>query len=71
MITDKPTNLSAKDHCANGKDGCDRTNGKCVNEPNGFHCECNKGYKLAADGKTCEGTMNDDLCFLQGSSEKT
>lgn len=27
---------------------------KCVDEPIGFHCECNAGYKLMKDGKACE-----------------
>ena len=45
--------------CAKAADnGCDTKNGKCVNEPGSFHCECKAGYKLAADGKTCQGMSN-------------
>ncbi|KAF4524942.1 hypothetical protein B566_EDAN012698 [Ephemera danica] len=27
---------------------------KCVDEPAGFKCECNKGYRLLPDGKACD-----------------
>ncbi|CAB3367800.1 Hypothetical predicted protein [Cloeon dipterum] len=27
---------------------------KCVDDLAGFHCECNKGYKLLPDGKACD-----------------
>ncbi|XKL63596.1 hypothetical protein PGB90_005960 [Kerria lacca] len=26
---------------------------KCIDTPTGYHCECNTGYKLLEDGKTC------------------
>ncbi|XP_060535234.1 low-density lipoprotein receptor-related protein 2 [Cylas formicarius] len=26
---------------------------KCVDTPTGYYCECNRGYKLLADGKAC------------------
>lgn len=31
---------------------------KCINTLIGFHCECNPGYKLMKDGKTC-GDINE------------
>lgn len=33
------------DECATGLAMCDQV---CVNEPGGFRCECNDGYKLVS-----------------------
>lgn len=27
----------------------------CVNVPGSYHCSCPTGYKLLADGRSCEG----------------
>jgi len=27
----------------------------CVNTPGSYQCECEKGYKLGRDGRTCKG----------------
>ena len=41
------------DECQN-KSGinCDQL---CVNLPGSYFCDCNNGYKLNADGGTCDG----------------
>ena len=36
--------------CYVNNGGCEHT---CVNTPGSYHCECNEGYRLAADGKSC------------------
>ena len=30
-------------------------NGKCMDTPDSFRCMCNEGFKLAMNGKRCEG----------------
>ena len=37
--------------------GCEH---KCVNTPGSFHCECNQGYRLNADGKSCSREFQHD-----------
>ena len=34
---------------------------RCINFPGGFRCGCQEGYKLAADGVTCEGGIPSSL----------
>ncbi|KAE8575098.1 hypothetical protein XENTR_v10003710 [Xenopus tropicalis] len=48
--------LSCVDMCTEMDHGCQH---KCVNIPSSYYCECNEGYKLNADGKTCSLI---DLC---------
>lgn len=45
---------------------CD--NGRCVNAQGGFKCECNQGYALDGDGKSCLGKRkrNKFLLFMAG-----
>lgn len=42
--------VSAIDLCAEGKHDCEQI---CVSSPGSFTCDCNKGYKLNDDKKTC------------------
>ncbi|KAM4692552.1 matrilin-4 [Rhinophrynus dorsalis] len=44
------------DMCTEMDHGCQH---KCVNVPGSYYCECNSGYTLNADGKTCSLI---DLC---------
>ncbi|KAM8947780.1 matrilin-4 isoform 2-T2 [Pelodytes ibericus] len=44
------------DMCTEMDHGCQHT---CVSVPRSYYCECNPGYKLNADGKTCSLI---DLC---------
>uniref|UniRef100_A0A3B4BDE2 VWFA domain-containing protein n=1 Tax=Periophthalmus magnuspinnatus TaxID=409849 RepID=A0A3B4BDE2_9GOBI len=44
------------DHCAGGTYGCEQ---EFENTENSCVCKCKKGYKLRADGKTCQSL---DLC---------
>ena len=37
--------------CALDKGGCDH---ECVNRGGSFHCECDQGYTLLSDNKTCD-----------------
>ncbi|XP_077191587.1 matrilin-4 [Paroedura picta] len=42
--------LCGVDMCTEMDHGCQHT---CVSIPDSFYCQCNPGYKLNADGKTC------------------
>nr|XP_006121967.1 matrilin-4 [Pelodiscus sinensis] len=42
--------LCGVDMCTEMDHGCQHT---CVSIPGSFYCECNPGYKLNTDGKTC------------------
>lgn len=35
-------------------------NGRCVNTEGSFHCVCNAGFEISADGKNCQGLS----CFF-------
>uniref|UniRef100_A0A8C8RKE9 Matrilin 4 n=1 Tax=Pelusios castaneus TaxID=367368 RepID=A0A8C8RKE9_9SAUR len=48
--------LCGVDMCTEMDHGCQHT---CVSVPGSFYCECNPGYKLNADGKTCSPN---DIC---------
>ncbi|KAM4622646.1 matrilin-4 [Discoglossus pictus] len=48
--------LCGVDMCTEMDHGCQHT---CVSVPSSYYCECNPGYKLNADGKTCSLI---DLC---------
>lgn len=39
------------DECREGSSGCSQT---CENTDGSYRCSCRKGYRLSADGKTCE-----------------
>ncbi|NXC73281.1 MATN4 protein, partial [Anhinga anhinga] len=42
--------LCGADMCVEQEHGCQHS---CVSTPGSFYCECNPGYKLNVDGKTC------------------
>lgn len=46
--------FSDVDECLINNGGCTQ---KCFNLPGTVRCECNKGYNLLEDGKTCEGMI--------------
>lgn len=50
--------------CFSVQDPCAEHNGGCMHmcHPDGgkAHCDCNAGYILAEDGKTCEGKITSD-----------
>ncbi|XP_051788957.1 matrilin-4 [Erpetoichthys calabaricus] len=48
--------LCGLDLCTEMDHGCQHI---CVSTPGSYHCECNPGYKLNEDGKTCSAI---DLC---------
>ncbi|KAG8566068.1 hypothetical protein GDO81_013084 [Engystomops pustulosus] len=48
--------LCGVDMCTEMDHGCQHT---CVSVPGSYYCECNPGFKLNADGKTCSMI---DLC---------
>ena len=31
---------------------------KCINEIGSYRCECNEGYNIAVDNRTCEGNRH-------------
>lgn len=45
--------LSDIDECLQNGRICN--NGRCINTDGSFHCVCNAGFQVAADGKNCEG----------------
>ena len=38
--------------------GMCKPNGKCVNTPGSFYCECLTGFEASGDGKSCVGESN-------------
>lgn len=50
--------LADVDECATGNGNLCR-NGQCINTVGSFQCQCNEGYEVAPDGRTCVGK---DLC---------
>lgn len=48
-------NFSEFDECADHNlSGCQQL---CVNTIGSYHCECEPGYELTSDGRTCEGII--------------
>ena len=42
--------------CNINNGGCDIANGRCVNTPGSYHCECKAGYNLQENSEfICEG----------------
>lgn len=40
---------------------------KCENTPGSYYCSCTRGFRLSADGRSCEGEGGGggrDLCLL-------
>ena len=37
---------------------------ECVNVPGSFTCDCDNGYKLNADGRSCDGNTFDEMTIL-------
>lgn len=53
--------LADLDECvANGRI-CN--NGRCVNTEGSFHCVCNAGFEISADGKNCQGLSTHPLSW--------
>lgn len=46
--------LADVDECATGNGNLCR-NGQCINTVGSFQCQCNEGYEVAPDGRTCVG----------------
>lgn len=42
--------------CDNGKGGCQH---ECHNTHGGYQCLCPVGYRLRADGRSCEGKISE------------
>ena len=40
------------DECAEGTDNCIQ---HCINTAGSYTCNCNTGYRLASDGRSCDG----------------
>uniref|UniRef100_A0A8B9EP54 Matrilin 4 n=1 Tax=Anser cygnoides TaxID=8845 RepID=A0A8B9EP54_ANSCY len=60
--------LCGVDMCVERDHGCQHS---CVSTPGSFYCECNPGYRLNADGKTCSrcGTGHVDLVMVIDGSK--
>lgn len=39
------------DECKSNNHGCEH---HCINKIGGYECECDIGYSLRSDGKTCQ-----------------
>ena len=55
------------DECKTGQHGCQH---KCVNTLGGFKCECDIGYELHIDGKSCEGKVILRINHLVNTSDQ-
>ena len=42
------------DECAEGLDNCAQS---CTDTPTSYTCSCNSGYRLASDGRGCNGML--------------
>ena len=49
-------NVSDLDECATGTHNCEQI---CCNTISNWTCDCNPGYSLHSDGRTCEGSVID------------
>uniref|UniRef100_A0A8C3URK2 Matrilin 4 n=1 Tax=Catharus ustulatus TaxID=91951 RepID=A0A8C3URK2_CATUS len=60
--------LCGVDMCVEREHGCQHS---CVSTPGSFYCECNPGYRLNADGKTCSkcGAGHVDLVMVIDGSK--
>ncbi|XP_055379228.1 putative uncharacterized protein DDB_G0282133 isoform X1 [Condylostylus longicornis] len=57
---DEPLDKCNINECSKNNGGCSH---KCVDTPNGYYCDCEKGYKLE-NNKTC---VDIDECSIPGS----
>lgn len=60
--------LSDIDECLQNGRICN--NGRCINTDGSFHCVCNAGFQVAADGKNCEGKAFLNLLHISNYSCK-
>ncbi|XP_009707410.1 PREDICTED: matrilin-4 [Cariama cristata] len=60
--------LCGVDVCVEQEHGCQHS---CISTPGSFYCECNPGYRLNVDGKTCSqcGTGHVDLVMVIDGSK--
>ena len=51
---------------------CDALNGgcehQCKNRNGSYICQCNRGYSLSGDAKSCSGKFQSNRSMYQGSS---
>uniref|UniRef100_A0A183VCE0 Tolloid n=2 Tax=Toxocara canis TaxID=6265 RepID=A0A183VCE0_TOXCA len=52
------------DECASDTHGCEQ---RCVNQIGGFRCECDIGFSLRPDGKTCQSTCGGVIKATNGT----
>uniref|UniRef100_A0A915BIG2 Metalloendopeptidase n=2 Tax=Parascaris univalens TaxID=6257 RepID=A0A915BIG2_PARUN len=52
------------DECASNAHGCEQ---RCVNQIGGFRCECDIGFSLRSDGKTCQSTCGGIIKATNGT----
>ena len=45
-------NFIDTDECIENNGGCDQ---KCVNQLGSYNCDCDMGYEMQQDNKTCTG----------------
>ena len=63
FIRDSTVFYSDIDECEEMSDDCNGvgpTPAKCINTEGGYECSCSQytGYRVSADGTTCEGEMS-------------
>lgn len=52
MHNDINFRIAEVDECKSDNHGCEH---RCINKIGGYECECDIGYSLQSDGKTCQG----------------
>lgn len=57
---DEPRDRCGINECNVNNGGCSQ---KCVDQPVGYYCDCNTGYKLV-DNRTCKGVCDILFCDL-------
>ena len=49
------SHLTDINECSDSNGGCDDD---CINTIGSFYCECDSGYTLQTNGKTCNGQLH-------------
>ena len=55
------SHLTDINECSDSNGGCDDD---CINTIGSFYCECDSGYALQTNGKTCNGQLHVLLYIL-------
>ena len=56
--------LADVDECSTGTDSCEQV---CINVDGSYHCDCEEGFALNSDGRTCRISCGGTLTQTSGS----